>query len=60
MKKKPKPQPKQPAVSIKIETYEKVKRYCEEEGIPVAPFVDQLCQDFLNEQKLNPKGGNNR
>ena len=56
--------PKQPAVSIKTETYLKVKEHCDKEGIPVSAFIDKLCQSFLEEKTIfsleELKKGNNR
>jgi hypothetical protein len=55
MPKPKKPRPNKPQVSIKGETYDKLREHCTKEGIPISHFVDQLCQDFLKDKK-----GNNR
>jgi hypothetical protein len=44
--------PKTPQVSIKGETFAKLKEYCNKHGIPVGKFVDKLCRDFFKEDKV--------
>lgn len=57
--------PKQPAVSIRTETYLKVQEHCKARGLKVSSFIDQLCADFflqappkadkMDPQDLDPK-----
>lgn len=42
-----KARPKKPQVSIKGETYAKVKEHCDKEGLKVGEFVDELCGEFF-------------
>ena len=35
------------SVSIRGETYDKLKKHCEECGVNVAGFVDTLCASFF-------------
>jgi len=39
--------PKQPAVSIRGEIYEKIKAHCQKTGEPIAVFVDRICSEFF-------------
>ncbi len=56
MKKKP----KKPQVSIRGETYAKLKEHCEQEGISPGRLVDELCLAFLEgrEPRKDPGNGN--
>jgi hypothetical protein len=45
--------PKRPEVSIRGETYDKVKVYCQKQGITITEFVDRLCAEFFEEQDIS-------
>jgi hypothetical protein len=48
-------------ISIRGETYDKIKAYCEKQGLSVAKFVDDLCSDHFtreSEQKKDKGNGN--
>jgi hypothetical protein len=57
-----KSKPKVPQVSLRGETYAKIKEHCEREGISPGRFVDELCRAFLEgrEPRKDPDDGNGR
>jgi hypothetical protein len=42
-----KPRPKRPQVSVKGETYAKIKKHCDDNGLKVGEFIDELCGEFF-------------
>lgn len=46
--------PKTPQVSIRGETYAKLKAYCDEHGLSPGQLIDKLCAGYLNGELLSP------
>ena len=47
--------PKRPQVSVRGEVFARVKQHCEEHGLSIKAFVDDLCTSFFEDASTGKK-----